>query len=392
MSSDRAPDPPPIVIIGAGPIGLAAAARLASRCLPFLVLERGSRPGASIREWAHVCMFSTWRDNVDPAARDLLRSAGWTPPPDDGLPTGGQFLEAWLDPLARHPLLAPHIRTNARVERVRAASAGRAESATFELVLASGEIVGARAVIDASGTWSCPKRLPQDPPSTSHSGGSSSPRYGIPDILGADRRRYAGREVLVIGSGHSAMNLVNGLAALRVGKQEGQIHWSLRSHAVERLFNPLPDRFPARANLEQAARSLIESGALTAWIDLDLRALERRSGRWRIEGRCAGSSAALEADEIVVASGFEPDLAMLGALRLRIDPDLKCVAGLADLLRSMPGHRGSIPDHGWRALAHPQQDFFIAGIKSFGSAPSFDLATGYKQVEAVVARLASGTQ
>ena len=32
--------------------------------------------------------------------------------------------------------------------------------------------------------------------------------YGIPDVLGSDRSRYAGKRVLVVGSGHSAFNVI----------------------------------------------------------------------------------------------------------------------------------------------------------------------------------------
>ena len=48
----------PVVVIGAGPIGLSAAAHLSERGLPFLVLEAGTAAGAAIAEWeigrAHV--------------------------------------------------------------------------------------------------------------------------------------------------------------------------------------------------------------------------------------------------------------------------------------------------------------------------------------------------
>ena len=65
----------PIVIIGAGPIGLAAAAHLSERGEQFLVLEAGEAAGASMREWAHIKLFSPWKFNVDAAARRLTSAA-----------------------------------------------------------------------------------------------------------------------------------------------------------------------------------------------------------------------------------------------------------------------------------------------------------------------------
>ncbi|MEW2359893.1 FAD-dependent oxidoreductase, partial [Spirillospora sp. NPDC029432] len=108
----------PVVVIGAGPIGLAAAAHLAERRLPFLVLEAGERAGAAVAEWGHVRLFSPWRYNIDAAARRLLEATGWTPPPADALPTGAELIRDYLAPLAALPELAGHIRTGTRVVAV----------------------------------------------------------------------------------------------------------------------------------------------------------------------------------------------------------------------------------------------------------------------------------
>ncbi|WP_211328782.1 FAD-dependent oxidoreductase [Thermomonospora umbrina] len=109
---------PPVVVIGAGPVGLAAAAHLAERGLDFLVLEAGDRVGAAIAEWGHVRLFSPWRHDTDTAARRLLEPTGWTPPPGDALPTGDELLRDCLTPLAAVPALAGRILTGTRVVAV----------------------------------------------------------------------------------------------------------------------------------------------------------------------------------------------------------------------------------------------------------------------------------
>jgi len=68
----------PVAVIGAGPVGLAAAAQLATRGQDFILFESGPVPGAAMREWGHVTFFSPWRYTVDDAARALLEPAGWT--------------------------------------------------------------------------------------------------------------------------------------------------------------------------------------------------------------------------------------------------------------------------------------------------------------------------
>lgn len=118
MSNLGADSSLPVVVIGAGPVGLAAAARLVERGLPFLVLEAGPVVGDSVRRWRHVRMFSPWRFNIDRAARALLQASGWTPPPQDDLPTGGDLVTQYLEPLSALPRIAPFLRFGARVASV----------------------------------------------------------------------------------------------------------------------------------------------------------------------------------------------------------------------------------------------------------------------------------
>jgi NADPH-dependent 2,4-dienoyl-CoA reductase/sulfur reductase-like enzyme len=67
-------DPKSVAIIGAGPVGLAAAAHALERGLNPIVLEAGSDIGHAVRQWAHVRMFSPWEYNIDIAAARLQAS------------------------------------------------------------------------------------------------------------------------------------------------------------------------------------------------------------------------------------------------------------------------------------------------------------------------------
>jgi len=157
----------PVAVIGAGPVGLAAATHLVARKLPVKVYEAGSAVGANLRDWGHVRLFTPWRYCVDDAATALLEGRGWRMPPADTFPTGREIVETYLEPLAETPELAGSIEMGARVTAIsrqgldKVVSRGRKER-PFVLSVATGDGLRrdlARAVIDASGTWSTPNPL-----------------------------------------------------------------------------------------------------------------------------------------------------------------------------------------------------------------------------------------
>ncbi len=81
-----------VAIVGAGPVGLAAAAHLLERGLTPIVLEAGDSVAHSVREWGHVQLFSPWQYNIDRAAERLLAKTGWNSPEPDQYPTGAELV------------------------------------------------------------------------------------------------------------------------------------------------------------------------------------------------------------------------------------------------------------------------------------------------------------
>src|SRR5438105_10259283 len=127
-----------VAIIGAGPVGLAAAAHVLERGLTPIVLESGDSAGHSVRQWGHVQLFSPWEYNIDRAAARLLASTGWNSPEPGAYPTGAELVERYLEPLAVKTALAEHIHTSSCVTGISRAgfdklkTKGR-ESAPFEI-------------------------------------------------------------------------------------------------------------------------------------------------------------------------------------------------------------------------------------------------------------------
>jgi thioredoxin reductase len=260
----------------------------------------------------------------------------------------------------------------------------------FEIRLASGDVVEARAVIDASGTW--------DQPNPIGSGGVRVPgeaefadriAYGIPDISGRDRQRYAGQRVLVVGSGHSAFNEILDLVALAETAPGTQIVWAMRRDNLDSVWGGgAADALSARGELGQRARHAVESGRLRVMTPFRIRSIAQKDARLEVLGALRDQPASVIVDRIVVCTGFRPNLDMLREVRLSIDPWLECTTALGPLIDPNEHSCGTVRPHGARELAHAEKDFYIVGMKSYGRAPTFLLATGYEQVRSVVALLA----
>jgi hypothetical protein len=388
------PESLPIAVIGAGPIGLAAAAHLLDRGLEPLVFEAGDDVGASIRSWGHVRVFSPWEFNLDPVAERLLTERGWTPPPAGGYPTGDEIVARYLEPLAALPAIAERLRLSARVTAVtkhgidKLRDAGRDE-APFELVVdedGTERRYLASAVIDASGTWTKPNPLGAGGiPAAGESAVGGHVTYGIPDVLGNDRASYAGKRVLVVGSGHSAFNAILDLVALREFEPATEVAWAIRGAAPGRKYGGGgADELPARGALGWAIRGLVEDGS----IELHAGFQTRRVGGLDDRLVLTDGGRILVADEVIAATGFRPDLSLLAELRLELDDRVEAARELAPLIDPNVHSCGSVPPHGVEELSHPDSGVYVVGMKSYGRAPTFLLRTGYEQVRSIVAALA----
>jgi lysine/ornithine N-monooxygenase len=388
----------PVAVIGAGPIGLAAAAHLAARDLLFVVFEAGASAGRHLDGYRHVRLFSPWRYNVDRAAAALLEAEGWIAPDPEVLPTAGDVVDDYLVPLARSARIAPHLRAGARVvaiSRVRhdkVKSAHRDDAPFVVQVARDGRIEEhrARAVIDASGTWSQPNPLgAHGLPAPGEREHAARIVYGMPDIAGTQRARYANRKVLVVGAGHSAIGNLVALAAVAAAAPDTRIAWALRRTDLSRVVGGgANDGLPARGALGLQLQQLIAEHRLEIHTGFHVGAIEAGADGLRVVTDDSGVAAIEGIDEIIVATGSRPDLSLSRELRVRLDPLLESTDALAPLIDPNVHSCGTVRPHGHRELAHPEPGFYAIGAKSYGRAPNFLMATGYEQARSVVAALA----
>ena len=308
----------PVVVVGAGPSGLAAAAHLLDRGLEPVVVEAGPSAGTSVREWHHVRLFSRWGELVDSAAEKLLAPTGWVAPNPDRYPTGREWAEEYLQPLA--DALGDRVCYGSRVVGVArrgwdvVVDSGReTEPLTVHVVTSAGEErITARAVVDASGTWARPNPLGADGwPALGEAAAADRISYRVPDLTDpAVQARYAGKRVAVAGSGHSALTALVALADLADQHPGTRVDWLLRRGSVGDTFGGgEADQLPARGELGQRAARSVAAGHIrtvtgfrTATVDAQP---DGRIVLESVDGRRLDP-----VDEVVVATGFRPQLEM----------------------------------------------------------------------------------
>lgn len=388
----------PVAIIGAGPVGLAAAARAVERKLDFVLLEAGPSVGSALRDWGHVRVFSPWAYNIDDAAHVLLKTINWMAPNPTALPTGREIVETYLEPLAAHPAIAPNIVLNARVTRIARAGNDKmndANRADSPFVLRWRDSDGeehetqARAVIDATGAWTQPNPIGVNGlPVLGEAAAREFIDYGIPDVR-EQRERFAGKRVLVVGGGHSAINVALDLLALQKDAPDTKVFWALRRNRIEKLLGGgINDQLPERGALGLAAMEAIKAKRLTMLAPFAVSRISTEGGTVNVQATLAGEDTNLDVDRIIVATGLRPNLDMLRELRVAIDPSVEAPPALAPLIDPNLHSCGSVPPHGVVELTHPEPNFYIVGSKAYGRAPTFLMATGYEQVRSVIAELA----
>jgi thioredoxin reductase len=388
----------PVAIIGAGPVGLAAAAHLVTRGESFVLFDAGNEVGASVLKWAHVRLFSQWEYNIDKAARQLLASHGWIAPNHSENPTGLEMVENYFKPFAELPEIKPFINLNAKVIAVsrkglnKVKTHGREDLPFVLHVQKNGEhlMVEAKAIIDASGTWTNPNPVISE--------GVWTPEeqylnkqvfYGIPDVLGQHKNRYSGKKVLVVGSGHSAINTLLELGELKGQVLETEIVWVLRKSRLEDVYGGREqDQLAARGELGTRIQKLVESGNVKVMTPFHIQELKKDGEKIQVVGSLNSELIQIDAiDEIVSNTGSRPDFSFLREVRVTADPGLESVLELAPLIDPNVHSCGTVRPHGENELRQPERDLYIVGSKSYGRAPTFLMATGYEQVRSVVAAL-----
>lgn len=387
---------PHLAIIGSGPSGLDAALAAADRGWDFTLYEAGPAASTGVRAWGHVPLFTPWSMDVSPRMARHLAAAGHPVPTGNVCPTGKELVDRLLAPVGDLPEVATSVRYGARIVAIgrqgllkheEIASAVRA-ARPFRLLVATSdgeEVASADVVIDCSGTYGRPN----------YAGDGGIPAVGevaladrivraIPDVT-TDTAAWAGKRVLLVGSGHSAQTAAASLAAL-----EGtEVIWAVRS--VEPTWGAVEhDPLPARAALTGEAQRLAAGGAS----GLDLRTGVVVDG-FAVDGDRIvatlrnGNTQEVVVDRVVSLTGYVGDNSVYRQLQVH-----ECYATSAPmnlsaaLLGAAAGDCLQQESYKVDVLRNPEPNFYILGAKSYGRNNQFLMRIGWEQVDQVVEALA----
>jgi hypothetical protein len=393
---------PRIAVIGGGPIGLEAALYARRLDLPVTLYERG-RVGEYLQHWGHVRLFSPFSMNSTSLGRAAIRSQSPDHefPPDNECITGRQHLAAYLEPLAKTPLLRDVIHTEAQVIHLARSGylkqdgtgdAGRAQK-PFRILVKEGKnrerVDEADLVLDCTGAYGQHRWMGDGGgPAVGELSAAPQIAYGLEDISGQRRSYYAGKYTLVAGAGYSAATSIAALAGLAEENSDTWVIWLARgssSQPIQRLGNdPLRerDRLAVRANqLATRADGNVEFHNQTTVQQIDTLGPDKG---FKVTATVGSQTRTWDVDRIIANVGYTPDTSLYRELQVH-----ECYASLgpmnlaAALARHARADCLTIPPAGAAALKNPEPNFFILGSKSYGRNSHFLLRTGFQQIRDV---------
>ena len=347
------------LIIGAGPMGLALAARLMKKDIPFLVLEKGSSPGNNMRQWGHVPLFTNWAESVDPLSMELLEERGVSFHLPDSLPRGAEFAKEYLGRIAT--IIPDHqIQCKAEVSSIQYNSSSK----SFEVRYEDGGdhmMVRSTFLFDASGTWQSPTPLLPHQDSL-----LPTPETNIPTTEDIGTIAEESR-VAVIGGGHSAMNSLLFLSE----RKELKLCWLIRAEQPRFGKSKVGGK---SAQLEKQIQSLISDGRVELITNFDTQSIEQSDGSFTILSQNGQRVEGIH--KIISNIGFSPDHGLVKNFELRLDDTYDCPFHLSDKINPALHSCDSV-SYGFQDTLATDLPYYLIGSKTFGKASNFLLSKGY---------------
>jgi thioredoxin reductase len=375
-----------VLVIGAGPIGVAAAIGAADRGCAVTVLE-AEEPGASLRKWGATRFFSPLSMNVSPRMQELLGSAM---PDGDALLNGAEYVERVLLPLVERAPLRGRVLSGHRVIAIGRRGLTRSDYAghplraerPFRVVCSNEETYEAEVVLDASGGLTVPRSF--GPGGLPVPGLSTLQRRPIRTLgeLHSAREEMRGRRVLVVGDGHSAANAIGVLEEVAREDPSTRVTWVVRTANRRPCEEVANDPLPERAAVVAHANAL--AGNPPPFLQMERRAsIERVTQQNGHAAVTLTGGRTCEADVIAAFTGYRPDASYLTEMAVELSPVTEGGARLYRAIASVTDCL-SVPPVRPADLESGEPGFYFTGSRAYGRSSGFLLRTGLRQLETVL--------
>jgi hypothetical protein len=393
---------PTIAILGAGPTGLEAALAAADGGHPFILFEAAPSVAGNVRAWGHVRLFTPWDLNVSPRMRRHLEAGGVEVPSGTDCPTGQELAERLLDPIAGLREISPNLRLGTQVLAVgREGLLKHEEIATPErgrrpfriLVAEPGgreRVHPADVVIDTTGTWSHPNSLGDGGiPTPGERAFDGEIRRHIPDLT-REEEHWAGKTILVAGSGHSAQTAIRDLAFLALKAPGTHVIWVLRNLKPDwgtHDGDPLPERESLAGQACAFAEGMWPT-VISSRRGMVVEEIAKPNGRFEVTLRNGARRETVSVDRILSLTGSVGDHSLYRQLQVH---ECYATCGPIKLSAALLGAGASDclaqTTHGADTLTNPEPGFYILGSKSYGRNNTFLMRIGWEQVGEVFGAL-----
>lgn len=359
-----------VIVIGAGPIGLAMGIRLVHHNYSFTILEKGNSVGNNMLQWGGVHLFSNWENSIDPLSLEAIQNRGITFPNSKQCPSGKDFVGQYLEKLTNVPSIQENLKLQTEVTKVRYDKTTQ----LFDVHIQDGNQCGmlqSKTVIDASGTWGSFNPIIENQ--------SEFKNYIYKGIVDQNTIIDKDASIAVIGNGHSAMNSIIALSTIESRK----IYWLIRSKEPKFGKSKVEGKSD---HLEIAVSNLIDKNKVQLITEFSIVKIEEVKDTLLLTS--SNNQIISGLTMLVLNTGFCPDFKFLENISLALDQRYEVAAELSDKINPNL-HSCNTVSYQFSDTIISDVPYYVVGMKSFGKASNFLLTSGYKILDELILHLRS---